>query len=192
VRFDTPSCGFFRAARVGSVLATVAVLATPAAAQLDPLLPLKRVPPTILIVVDTSFRMLDDGTGDYYDPTTYTRANDLPVAAALNVPATAPTYRRVYHNLQFETTQSASQKYIADDVVAVPSTAAAYATFWDATRIEIAKRGIATAVGQNVGSRYRWGLMKLRQTSPSWVASPNCDKPVRVTSNPALSGVADL
>ena len=42
-----------------------------ASAQLDPLLFVKRVPPTVIIVVDTSLRMLEDGNGNYYDPVVY-------------------------------------------------------------------------------------------------------------------------
>ena len=39
--------------------------ATSASAQLDPLLFAKRVPPTVIIVMDTSVRMLEDGSGYY-------------------------------------------------------------------------------------------------------------------------------
>jgi hypothetical protein len=178
-----------RAAAVAAAI--VLAVASPAMAQLDPLLFLKRVPPTVVIVVDTSFRMLDDGTGDYYDPSTYTVASDPTMAAALGV-GSATTYRRVYRNLQFETVQGASSKYYADSILAVPDTAAGYATFWNATRMEIAKKGIATAVGLNVGARYRWGLMKLRQTNPAWTTSPDCDTPVRVTGTPPAPGVSDV
>ena len=37
-------------------------------AQLDPLLFIKRVPPTVIVVMDTSMRMLEDGSGNFYDP----------------------------------------------------------------------------------------------------------------------------
>ena len=50
-----------------------------ASAQLDPLLFLKRVPPTVIIVVDTSLRMLEDGNGNFYDPNTYSTTADPPV-----------------------------------------------------------------------------------------------------------------
>ena len=71
----------------------------PASAQLDPLLSLKRVPPRVVIVFDTSFRMLDDGDGNYYDPVTYNVADDTAIASALGVASPATQYRRVYQGL---------------------------------------------------------------------------------------------
>ena len=44
---------------------------TTAFAQLDPLLFIKRVPPTVIVVFDTSMRMLEDGSGNFYDPNFY-------------------------------------------------------------------------------------------------------------------------
>ena len=55
------------------------------------------------------------------------------------------------------------------------------AAFLDPTRWAIARQGIAAAVGENAGITYRWGLIRLRQRTPAWRASPACDKPVRVT-----------
>ena len=49
---------------------------TTAFAQLDPLLFIKRVPPTVIVVFDTSLRMLEDGNGNFYDPNFYVVAND--------------------------------------------------------------------------------------------------------------------
>ena len=82
-----------------------------ASAQLDPLLFIKRVPPTIIVVFDTSLRMLDDGSGNFYDPNFYRVADDAAVMSAfpnINV-ATTKTYRRVYRNLV--NASSGSTKY---------------------------------------------------------------------------------
>ena len=65
----------------------------PAFGQVDPLLPVKGVPPNVIVVFDTSFPMLKDAAGDYYDIKTYNRADDLPVATALGV--SAPQVRRI-------------------------------------------------------------------------------------------------
>ena len=164
--------------------------ATPVFAQLDPLLPVKQLPPNVIVVVDTSFRMLDDGNGNYYDPMTYSRAADAAVAAALGVPAGATNYRRIYQGLEFENVQDASTKYRAVDILAVDDTSAGYSTFWASTRLEIMKAGIAQAVGENFGL-VRWGLMKLRQNNEAWRTNVNCDKPVRITGNPVLDSVSD-
>ena len=55
-------------------MALVAV-ARPAAAQVDPLLFLKDLPPNVVLVVDTSARMQFDAAGTYYDPAEYTQRN---------------------------------------------------------------------------------------------------------------------
>ena len=99
------------------------VWAGPAEAQLDPLLALKEMPPNVIIVFDNSFRMLDDGTGNYYDVKTYNRADDPTVATALGVTAPITTYRRVYQSLLFEVTQSSTSKYLATNIVAVRAAA---------------------------------------------------------------------
>ena len=91
-------------------------------AQLDPLLFVKRVPPTVILVVDTSLRMLEDGAGRYYDPNTYSTGADLGAVTALGVPLVSSTYRRVYHNLQYENVQDSSSKLYATDITAVANT----------------------------------------------------------------------
>ena len=172
------------------VLAVVG-LAGKAEAQLDPLLPLKEIPPNVVIVLDTSFRMWYDANGNYYDVKTYNRSDDVAVANALSV--TTQTYRRVYQNLGFEAVMGPGAKYIATNVVGVPSNAPNYTTFWAPTRFDIAKKGLAQAVGENP-KFVRWGLMKLRQPAPAWrdpASSTGCDKPVRITGNPVLTTVND-
>jgi hypothetical protein len=186
---------FFRNRQIAtSLTAAAAVLwwsATPSA-QLDPLLFIRRVPPTVILAVDTSLRMLEDGTGRYYDPNTYSVVLDPPVSTAFGLSAlTSSTYRRIYHNLQYESVQDASTKFETTDITAVPDTNSAYATFWHGTRLEIAKRGIDGALSDYAGSSHRFGLVKLRQNSPAWRVSPSCDKPVRITGNGSLELVSD-
>jgi hypothetical protein len=167
------------------------LIASAAEAQVDPLIALKRLPPNIVVVLDTSLPMLKDGNGDYYDVKTYNRADDTTAATALGV--TAPQYRRIYRGLQFESTQDANTKYVATDIQAVPSTASTYASFWSATRFETAKSGLLQAVNENP-SLVRWGLLKLRQANEAWrntSSSSGCDKPVRVTGNGALQSAGD-
>jgi hypothetical protein len=177
------------------LLMTACVLlgfASDARAQLDPLLALKKIPPNVIIVLDTSFRMLDDGSGNTYDVKTYTQTPDTTVAGALGV--TTANYRRIYQGLLFDTVQSTTAKYLTTNIVAVNSDASTYANFWSPTRWETAKAGLAQVVGEN--SQYvRWGLIKLRQNTPAWrsTTSPTgCDKPVKVTGNATLQASVDL
>jgi len=168
----------------------VAVCAAPASAQLDPLLFLKRVPPSVIIVVDTSLRMLEDGQGNFYDPNVYSVAADPAVSTGLGLdPSTQATYRRMFRRLQYENVQDASTKFLAEDIVAVPNTNASYATFYNPTRLEMAKLGISQAVSHNLN--VRWSLIKTRQDTPAWRVSPNCDKPVRITANGTLALLND-
>jgi hypothetical protein len=179
-----------RLAGVFTALTVVACGSATLFAQLDPLLFIKRVPPTIIIVMDTSLRMLEDGNGNWYDPTFYRVSDDLAVMGAFtNIDtATTKTYRRTYRNLQ----SASSGKYTADSIAAI---AAAWdpsnpltlnnpgdAAYLDPTRYSIAKRGVAAAVGENAGSAYRWGLIRLRQKTPAWRVYPNCDAPVTVAA----------
>ena len=188
-RCSSPAAARRRVAAVFGVALTLWWTAS-ASAQLDPLLFAKRVPPTVIIVVDTSLRMLEDGNGNYYDPNDYLVSNDTAVASALNV-STATKYRRFYVNLQYENVQDSSTKFEAINIRANGDNTASYATFYNNTRLEMVKAGIDKAVSENAGTAYRWGLIRLRQQAPTWRVSPNCDKPVRVTGNAALTLVND-
>jgi hypothetical protein len=168
-------------------LSAAAWWSTTLSAQLDPLLFLKRVPPTIIVVMDTSLRMLEDGSGNFYDPNFYKVSDDTTVMGAFpNIDtATTKTYRRIYKNLQYST---GGTKYGADEIVASAAAwdpanaatlnAASDVAFMDPTRYAIAKAGLAAAVSENAGSTYRWGLIRLRQRNPAWRVSPNCEAPV--------------
>lgn len=186
---------FRRFRRRGSVTALLAVLATfwsasGAFAQLDPLLFVKRVPPTIIVVMDTSVRMLEDGGGNFYDPNFYVVSSDASVMSAFPSinGATTKTYRRTYRNLQYAASPG---KYTADSIGAtaavwdpanpLTSNSPADQQFLDATRYNIAKQGLSAAVSENGGAAFRWGLVKLRQNSPAWRAGAGCDKPVLVS-----------
>jgi hypothetical protein len=175
-----------------SLVALAAVLwwSATASAQLDPLLFIRRVPPTVIIALDTSMRMLEDGSNRFYDPNTYSITADPAVSTALGLVG-AGNYRRVYHTLQYESIVDASTKFEAVNITAIPDSQAAYATFWDDTRIQIAKGGIDGALSEYAGPTYRFGLLKLRQNSPAWRASGTCDKPVRITGNAPLALVSD-
>jgi hypothetical protein len=161
-------------------------------AQLDPLLFVKRVPPTVIVIFDTSLRMLDDGQGNVYDPAFYSTTADPAVMPAFpNIdPATTATYRRIYRNLQYAAGGLGGSRYSTDQINAVPalwdpakpltSNAPEDAAFLASTRYAIAKTGLDAAVSENAGSTYRWGLIRLRQSNAQWRTAANCDKPVAV------------
>ena len=92
-------------------LVTSVLWATSASAQLDPLLFTKRVPPTVIIVLDTSLQMLEDGSGNFYDPSTYASTADPGVMSAFpNInPVTQPFHDAETASLE-EKAQSRSQR----------------------------------------------------------------------------------
>ena len=179
-------------AAIAAACAVLAVVPRTAGAQVDPLLPLKGLPPNVIVVLDTSMPMLMDGDGNYYDAKTYTTADDPTIAAALGV--STSQYRRIYQGFASEVTQETGvSKYVATDILGVPATDTRYASFWASTRFEVAKAGLAQAVLENP-NLVRWGLLKLRQSGEAWrdVSSSNgCDKPVRVTGNGFLATLSD-
>ena len=181
-----------RRAGAAALLATLVTFfwSTTAFAQLDPLLFIKRVPPTVIVVFDTSMDMLGDGNGSFYDPNFYVVADDaavMPAFPSINT-ATTKTYRRVYRNLQ---SSASPGKYTADQIAAttavwdpanaLTSNAAPDVAFLNATRYNIAKQGLSAAIAENSGSTFRWGLIKLRQATPAWRTGANCDRPVLVS-----------
>ncbi len=174
---------------VGAMLATLWWSST-AFAQLDPMLFLKRVPPTIIVVMDTSVRMLEDGSGNFHDPNFYVASDDAGALAAFPSisAATTKTYRRVYRNLQYAAIPG---KYTAslmtataavwDPANSLTSNNPADQAFLNTTRYNIAKQGLSAAVAENSSSTFRWGLVKLRQNTAAWRTGANCDKPVFVS-----------
>ncbi len=181
-----------RWARFATAAAFVLVFGQGLWAQLDPLIGLKTVPPNVVVVMDTSFRMLDDGQGNYYDVKTYKRPDDPQVASALGA-GSNDTYRRIYRGLLFETVMTPSNRYHTSDIVAVTDSAPDFNRFWAPTRWDSAKNGLHQAVKENP-NLVRWGLMKLRQNAEAWrnLTSPDgCDQIVRVTGNPSLTTAGD-
>ncbi|MEO7272472.1 MAG: hypothetical protein ABIX28_10865, partial [Vicinamibacterales bacterium] len=147
-RFRSRGFGAGLAAALFAVCWSVTVTA-----QLDPLYFMKRVPPTVIVVMDTSLAMLEDGAGNFYDPSFYKVADDPTVMGAFASVGTAKTYRRTYKNLQNAT---APGKYTADSISAVAaawdpanpltSANAGDKAYLDPTRYHIAKTGLAAAV----------------------------------------------
>ncbi|HEX5475753.1 MAG TPA: hypothetical protein VFX12_13920 [Vicinamibacterales bacterium] len=162
-------------------LAAVLWWSVPASAQLDPLLFIKRVPPTVIVVMDTSLEMLEDGSGNLYDPGYWTTGDSSAMGAFTNInTGTTKTYRRIFHNFAYSS--SGSAKYTASTISAVaavwdPSNSltsnnASDLAYLNPTRWAIARQGIAQAVGENANASSRWGLIRLRQKNPQWRSTP--------------------
>ena len=158
-------------------------LATPAAAQLDPLLFLKTTRPNVLLIVDTSQRMLYDADGTYYDPWNYTTGNswDSGLGNPLGLGPLDTRYRRKY--LAFTFLNGGGDKWSASTIKTVGNSSLTnYNNFYASTRIEVAKAAMLQAVRENATS-VRFGLLKTRQSSPSLPNSWGNERPVFVSDS---------
>jgi hypothetical protein len=167
------------------------VTSSPAFAQLDPLLFLKaQQPPNVILAVDTATRMQNDADGTYYDPGTYTSTLAGMVyesAMGLQLGEANPNYRRKYFGLTPLNTNPNNDKYSATSIEAMGDQEPGYATFFEPTKLTIARRALAQAIADSIFSA-RFGLIKTRQapTYPVVPAAGN-ENPVFVSSGPQSS-----
>jgi len=154
-------------------LAGVITLPEVTSAQLDPLLMLKRTKPNVLIVVDTSNRMMQDADNTYFDPNTYTKTGALWEGnPGLNVTNSNVEYRRKYVGLENVDQGAGSDKFKTQQIVAVGDQAPGYWTFWAQTRLAVARIGVGRAILDNQRVA-RFGLIKMRQGNPGWGTEKN-------------------
>ncbi len=153
-----------------------------ASAQLDPLLMVKRNKPNVLFVVDTSLRMQRDADEVYYDPNNYVRWGTLfnPWESSLGISDsnTSVLYRRKYINLAPIT--GSGERFTATRIEIVGDVnISAYNNFFTKTRLAVARVGLVQALTDN-SSVARFGLIKTRQSSPTWGTAGNM-QPVKVS-----------
>ncbi|HXG87944.1 MAG TPA: PilC/PilY family type IV pilus protein [Vicinamibacterales bacterium] len=160
----------------------VAAVATPmvARAQLDPLLFLKTTQPNVILAIDTANRMQRDADNTYYDPGTYTETGAVHEATLGLASSGATTnYRRKYFDLShLNPNENAGDKFRASRIVAVGDNAATYSTFYEPTRLAVARRGIIQAITANLANA-RFGLMQTRHGSIALPSAGN-EHPVLV------------
>src|SRR5688500_9417432 len=130
------------------VLLAVTGVVRDAAAQLDPLLYLKKTKPNILVGIETTNRMQRDVYNDYIDGNIYRRLGVVaaPWEAGLGLSDlnTAATYRRKFVGLiHTDPAASGGDKFDADHIEAVGDREAGYATFDYRTRLWIARKALA-------------------------------------------------
>jgi hypothetical protein len=167
--------------------AALLALVTPkASAQLDPLLFLKRCTPNIIFDVDVRNTMLQDADGTYYDPNQYTWSNsgsDLAWQTALGLVQgvnianqnNAPYYRKFVNRTYTAAVNQGggvTSDFAADSITAVGNLASGYSTFYEKTRFMVTRRALTQAIDEN-SNVARFGLLKMRQTAPTWGTAPN-------------------
>ena len=145
----------------------LALLASPrpAAAQLDPLLFVKKTKPNVIVAIDVSARMRLDADGSYYDPTEYLVQNK-PWEPVIGVPVGAIKYRRIFTGWQTTTVLQPTRTYTTNTIKVVANTDPKYAYFAARTRLALVRAAVVQAINENT-SVARFGLVKTRQLAPS-------------------------
>lgn len=168
--------------RIGGLFVVGALLSVPApaSAQLDPLLFLKTTQPNVILAVDTAQRMQRDAEDTYYDPGLYTKTSDpYELVIGLEPGDATSTYRRRYYGLELlNASESGGDKFKAARITTVGDRESNYATFFERTRLAIARRGLIRGLTDNLTSA-RFALVRTRQGSPTLPAAGN-EGPVTV------------
>jgi hypothetical protein len=149
-------------------------------AQLDPLVFLKNTQPNVILAVDTANRMQRDPDNTFYDPGTYAKS-DAAVESVLGLSSgeAAKAYRRKYFDLRYENPgMTSDEKFVTSTIKAVGDLEPEYATFYERTRLAIARRGMIQALTDNTLSA-RFALIKTRQGTPTLPGAGN-EGPARV------------
>ena len=153
---------------------------TPAYAQLDPLLFLKTTQPNVILAVDTANRMQRDADNTYYDPGTWSK-DAYETALGLASGNVTKTYRRKYVNLAHSNINDANERFTASRIDAVgDSQGLAYTTFYERTRLAIARRALIQAIADNTSSA-RFALVRMRQGASS--VSTGNEQPVVINDS---------
>jgi hypothetical protein len=171
---------YIRHLRRAALVATLVTVPTTASAQLDPLLFLKTTQPNVIIAVETANRMQRDADSVYYDPGTWQRTGALyePTIGLASGDATKTYYRKYVGLTLLNQSESGGDKFAATRIETVGDLEPGYATFFERTRLGIARRGLIRAITDNATSA-RFALIKTRQGNPTLGAAGN-EGPVTV------------
>ena len=143
------------------------LLAAPheAAAQLDPLLFVKKTRPNVIVAIDTSARMRLDADGTYYDPFEYT-VQGQPFEPAIGVPVAATKYRRLFTGWANTTALLPARTGTTNTIKVVSNSDANYAYYAARTRLALVRAAVTQAINEKTGVA-RFGLVKTRQLAPA-------------------------
>lgn len=167
--------------RIGIVLASV-FAASPASAQLDPLLFLKVQTLNVILVVDTSARMQRecaqvDANGHcmsttFVDPNEY---NTGTWRSSLGLAATSTKHRRKLVDMTWVKAGGNNPNFTTGHIEAIDSLHANYEKYYDRTRLAVARLGLLAALQENKDSA-RFSLIKTRQDDPGLPSSSGNEK----------------
>jgi hypothetical protein len=179
-----------RLVRIGVLIGAIAPV--PAYAQLDPLLFLKNTQPNVILAVDTANRMQRDPDNTFYDPGTYTETGaGYEAAMGLAAADAAKVYRRKFFSLVHSNINTADEKFLATSIDAIgDAEGLSYTTFYERTRLAIARRGLIQAIADNT-SNARFALIRTRHANFTPGTAGN-EQPVRILNNAAQQATGDV
>ena len=159
---------FLTASSVALVL-----LAAPrgAAAQIDPLLFVKKTKPNVVLAIDMSARMRLDADGTYYDPSEYTVQNQ-PWEPVIGVTNAMAKYRRKFSGWTYTSFVASPKTFTTSTISVVGSNDAKYAYYAAKTRLSLVRAALTQAINENA-SVARFGLLKTRQAGQTVPNAPN-------------------
>ena len=165
------------------------LLATPrdAAAQLDPLLFLKKTKPNVILAIDTSTRMRLDAVGTYYDPAEYSVQN-TPWEPVIGVTNAMTKYRRTFNGWVNTSALPGVPTFTSTNIGVVGNNDPKYAYYAARTRLSLIRAAATQAINENSGVA-RFGLLKIRQSNPT---VPNASNATIVNGNLAQTPTENI
>ena len=155
----------------GSVALVVLAAPRDAAAQLDPLLFVKKTRPNVVLAIDTSARMRLDADGTYYDPAEYQRLGNA-FETTLGVTNAMGFYRRKFSTLTYTSAAATPKTFTTSTISVVGNDDAKYAHFAAKTRLSLVRAAVTQAINENTAVA-RFGLVKTRQAGQAVPAASN-------------------
>jgi hypothetical protein len=138
--------------------------------------------PNVIIALDTSLRMGYDHFGHYYDLRVWDKETDPAAASGLDVAPEARYYRRRFGGLRRSLV--GEPHFQATTLEAIDETEGDYATFFDASRLGMARDGLSQVVTEN-RTVVRFGLVRSRHGNGAGLPTVGNQSPVNVV--PAIA-----
>lgn len=137
-----------------------------------------QIGPNVILAMDTSLRMGYDYAGNYYDLRVWDKNTDAVAATDLGVAAGARYYRRKFVGLT--RTLIGGAKYNAVSIEAIDELEPDYPTFFDISRLGMARDGFAQVVDENQAI-VRFGLVRSRYGAGAVLPSVGNQQPVTLS-----------
>lgn len=135
------------------------------AAQLDPLLFVKKTKPNVILAIDVSARMRLDGYDTYFDPSEYPVLNQ-PHEPSIGVTSAMTSYRRRYRSVVNTSLAPNNLTFTSTSIGVYGNNYFKYPSHDAASRLSLVRAAVTQVINEN-SSVARFGLVKTRQANPT-------------------------